>query len=64
MALHSAIKGKLISVIGDEVSMEEQICDLFRILDFTLLEGHLRRIPFGRRWRNQQKSSSKFYGCR
>lgn len=43
MALHSAIKGKLISVIGDEVSSDHFVknCEfIFNI--FVFVSGHLR----------------------
>lgn len=59
MALHSAVKGKLISVIGDEViTIVPNVYSVGLISDL-LFAGHLCWIPFGRNWGDQQKSSSK-----
>lgn len=59
MALHSAAKGKLISVIGDEVK-KLYIKLLLINLIFSSILGHLCRVSFGWSRRNQQKSSPQF----
>lgn len=62
MALHSAVKGKLISVIGDEVYniFDNLMKKKFEYIYFVI--GHLCWIFAWWSRGDQQKSSSQFYG--
>lgn len=61
---HSAVKGKLISVIGDEVSKDGSGLQGHHFIVSFFRTGYLRRFPAGRcRW-NQQKPPPQFHGGR